>query len=240
MHNFGNGIQQPQQYQPQPQQYQQQYQQPQQYQQNQQQSQNQTTYSDKLDIIYNMGFPYNHLITIALMKRTPIQNLNVKDYKERFFYFLTLAPGVGTADNRTYDFQQKISLKYSLRELCSLSFALKQCSTGNENNVLPYTKFAKNDNQTKNISIWVSSKTSQSNNQTHNSKIINFSFNSNTKYAVALAPSDAFSIGEIFKNLFDYGLKLEIDFRQNNPLVNNNNSGDKLTIHGGYSQDGNP
>ena len=35
---------------------------------------------------------------------------NIKDLKEHYFFFVTLIPGVGDKNNRTYDFKQKIAM----------------------------------------------------------------------------------------------------------------------------------
>lgn len=183
-------------------------------------------YNDILTPICQFGFSFNHLLTIVLMKRdtnTP----NVKDLKEHYFFFVTLIPGVGDKSNRTYDFKQKIAMKYSLRELASFIFVLKQCSIGNDNAVLPYRKFSRQQSISKNCSIWSTNAVKNAGQPTQTSnKAITISFEINqTKFHMSLSPADAAGIAETLQPVMEKGLKLEIDYQINIPKSLNNNSG---------------
>lgn len=202
------------------------------------QGQQQRVYNDKIHNIANRSFPANHLITVGLIYREVMKDANQKhDFKDRYFFFVTLAPGLGDGANRTYswDKNQKVTMKFSLREISALSFVLKQCAIGNDSNVLPYTKFSRSEGQSKNCSVWISSKLQNMNNQQVNVKVINLSFNGNARHSVALSPAEAYSMGEELDMLFKKGLEMEIAWQQANPQFGQE-SPDAPSNMSGYEQ----
>jgi len=109
-------------------------------------------YQDDLTPICAVPFPSNHLLNISLVYRKPN---NPNDRKSRYFVFVTLAPGeqVGQyARDRSYNFENQITLKYSLNELGALAYTLKELGKGNKN-VIPYSKFSRSNNNVKSVSV---------------------------------------------------------------------------------------
>ena len=199
---------------------------------------NQPAYNDKLEPVFNTGFAFNHLITIGLIHRIPTGNLNQRDYKDKYFFFVTVAPGEGQGSDRTYNFNSKIPLKYSCREISALAFALKQCAIGNDHNALPYSKFARSQGQQKTVSVWTSTKMQQIGQEQKQVRQINLTFKAANSYSIQLSPSDAFSIGEVLETMFKRGMELEMEYQRHNPQVNPNDVG--YTSNGGYAQPGAP
>ena len=189
--------------------------------------QQQRMYTDKIHNIFNRGFAANHLITVGLIFREVIKDLNQKpDLKDRYFFFVSLAPGIGDGANRTYSWEKhhKITMKFSIREIGALGFILKQCSIGNENNVLPYVKFSKSEGQSKSCSIWMGTKVQTINQQQVNSKQIFMAFsNGNEKHISALTAAEAYSMGEELDMAFKKGFELEVEYQKANPQAGKDN-----------------
>ena len=74
----------------------------------------QKQYNEKVYKLAGFSFPFNNLLLVSLMRRIPI---DPQDQKEVHFGFVTCVLGVGANNNRTYDFQQKIVQKFSLKDL---------------------------------------------------------------------------------------------------------------------------
>lgn len=117
---------------------------------------------DTLETIFNYSFTGAHALTFSLVKKiNPPQPSQKQDFKEKIFFFVTIAPGITTGTERTYDFKTgRITQKFSVREIIALSKTLKYCCEGHEDLVLPYIKFTKNDNMSKSFTIWMSKKKS--------------------------------------------------------------------------------
>jgi hypothetical protein len=214
------------------------------------QSQQQRRYTDKIDNLLDFSFPSNNLLTCQLVKRTPtVLDANKVDLKEKFFFFLNMVTGVGQQNSRTYDWTQKIVIKFSLREIITMSFILIECAKGNYDNVLPYTKFANSGSgTTKNVSIWIPDNKQQYQNnnnfapqmnnmgnnnnfsQNNNQNIqknpikinITFSESNGSKSTISISPGEAYGLGVQLKYMYDYGMDKEIETQITQPRFNNN------------------
>lgn len=177
--------------------------------------QNNVGYNDKIDPIFNTGFAFNNLMTVGYVKRTSL-DINKKDYKDRHFFFISMIAGVGQGQNRTYDFSKRVSMKFSMREISSLAFILKQCAIGNHDNVLPYMKFS---SDSKNCSIWIETEPKTFNNRQVILKKICIAINSRStdRLTIALSPAEAYGIGETFEFLFNEAMKAELEIQQAEP-----------------------
>jgi hypothetical protein len=160
--------------------------------------QQQSGYRDKLQPINNINFPGINLITFQLVHRLVNYQINKNDYKAKYFFFFTIVKGVGNKNSRTYDFRQKINIKFNTRELAMLSFVFKQLAIGNIN-VLPYDKFAR----TKHVNIWQppskQSNTNYAKTMSYSLAVSDKSHNNTVKYTMAL------NIHEM------YALSIELD-----------------------------
>lgn len=119
-----------------------------------------------LRTLQNLSFPGSNLLTVQLMyEETPLMPSGKVDFKPKHWYFLTLAPGEGNGpNNRTYNFQNKINIKFSITEILSLSFILHSAAVGNINSVVGYSKFARST-ETKSVSVAISEKNTKYGNQ---------------------------------------------------------------------------
>lgn len=153
------------------------------------------------------SFPSNNLFLVSLMKSVP-KKANYQ--KEIYFGMVTFVLGVGDRNNRTYDFKQKIVQKFSLKDLMSLAFTLKQLAISNTS-VLPYTKFTNSGSGSK--SLYLQYKEQLSNNSSNNasSNVLLGAAHDNLKINIVLSKSDAYGIADIIERIYDNGIKLEIE-----------------------------
>jgi hypothetical protein len=210
----------------------------------------QKQYSDNLQNICSFAFTSNHLINFQLVRSIPNQNIQQNSNKPEFFSFITIAPGEGTNENRTYNFQNKTTVKFSLQEICGMSFVLKSWANSGGKNALPYTKFARSGQGTKTVSIWEPQQQSSGNNQ--KSRMISITVkdnNNNNGLTVSLTPDQAFAVSESIYELFKKGLNMEFERQINSPKIsqsrgNSNNTYNNLnqTNNSSFSQniDNNP
>jgi len=113
--------------------------------------------------MHNIAYPGAHLLIFQLVKEAspPSNRVNLKP---ELFYFVTLAPGAGRGADRTYDFQNKVNIKFGIHEILALSFALHCAAVGNLASIVGYNKFARS-NETKSVTIGIAEKTSKFGNQ---------------------------------------------------------------------------
>jgi hypothetical protein len=164
----------------------------------------------------------------SMVQRVPSPTSN--DNKERIMYFITLAPGVGSGNQRTYDMRNnKIVIKYSTREIFSFAFTLKTLSQGGSALIPNYRKFA----TSKSISIWESFKQESvpdGNGQTKQVGVryVNITAsNGNTKVTVGMTSEQAYGMGQILERMGEEGFRREIElgasrlsFNQSSGTVN--------------------
>lgn len=196
----------------------------------------QKEYSENIYRVAGFSFPSNNLFLAALIKSVPKTN-DKKFEKESYFFFITCVLGVTNDTLRTYDFNQKVAQKFSLKDLKSLSFALKELAKSNES-VLPYTKFTNSGDGAK--SLYLQSKT---NDKQQTSIILGASWK-NLKINTTFTKSDAYAVADLLDHLYELGMKLELDeqykrFTESqdlNPIQNtgsiipNNNSANSVSF----------
>ena len=181
----------------------------------------QKQYTDKLYNIAGFSFPYNNLLLVCIMRRIGQNEDPNHDQRESYFGFVTFVKGVGNNANRTYDFNQKIVQKFSLKDLSGLAFVLKQLAVGNAD-ILPYSKFTNSGTGSKSLYVQMNDNSNQQNNPQQNQQYSNnnrypqaptFTLGSahdKSRINLVLTKADAYSIGEMIENLFKTGLDLEI------------------------------
>ncbi|MEM4385321.1 MAG: hypothetical protein QXD03_02100 [Candidatus Anstonellales archaeon] len=158
-----------------------------------------------MEIFYSHSFPYNHLLIVSLAYDSSKNH-------SKYFAFVSIIPGEGPVENRTYNFNNKISMKFDIRELLSLSIALRSAAMNSSANILPYTKFSKIKDRSKILTVF---KTRDSDNNQRDSDVIVISVASgNTKYGIKLSIPDAYSIGYIIENMAKFCVEKDIiDFK---------------------------
>ena len=173
--------------------------------------------SNKIENCFTFAYPANHSLLFSLVKNIEIQQDNKRNFKGSVFFFVTIAPGIGTGSERTYDFKNgKIVQKFSLREIMSLYQILKYSALGY--NTLPYNKFSRggSDAIPKNFSIWQSTKKDQSGQQI---KLINITVsNGDHKHTINLSIGDALGLSEYLKKISEKAF--EIEFESQNSGIN--------------------
>jgi len=152
-------------------------------------------------IVYSHSFPSNNLLILNVM-----ETQNEKD-RERFILLLTFVPGEGTSvQTRSYNFQRKIIMKISLREIPGLAMTLQRAAEGYDNIVLPYTKFTKSTS-IKKLDIFMGQ---MSQNQSDTKAIVLNISSDNNKIAIRLSKPDSYSLGSILQSIFTHYINKDI------------------------------
>lgn len=202
----------------------------------------QKQYNETLENICSFSLPSNHLVVFQLIRAKPNEGVEKTSAKSEYFSFVTIAPGEGDNNNRTYNFQNSINVKYSLQEIAGLAFVLKTVAQGMGKMCLPYTKFAKSGNGTKQISVWEPAPAQVQQGQYAKPRAINITLkeNNNQGISIPLTPDQAFSISESLTILFQKGLNLDFDRQVNAPkTTKNNNSYGNMNNNNGQQSNNN-
>lgn len=175
-------------------------------------------YNETLQNVCSFAVTANHLINFQLVRSIPNENVqNQSNAKPEYFGFLTLAPGEGANENRTYNFQNKVTVKFSLQEYMGLSFVLKKWAEGMGKAVFPYTKFAKSGNGSKSVSVW--EPTPKQDGQPKPRMVSITIKENNNGSTISLTPDQAFATAESLAELFKKGISLEFERQINAPKV---------------------
>lgn len=82
----------------------------------------------QLESIFSYSFPANHLLQFSIVKQEADQS-----YKKAFFCFITIAPGVQNQQgNRTFDFNNRITMKVEAYQLSELAHAMRIFARGQD------------------------------------------------------------------------------------------------------------
>jgi len=164
--------------------------------------------------MHNIAQPMNHLLTIQLVNQ-PSAPSTKTNFKPQYFYFLTLAPGAGNGSSRTYDFSNKINMKFSIAEIFGLGFTLQQVAGGNPR-VLPYSKFSKSGTGTKVVSIVESAKQGKYG----PTRIITIFVSCNSqKYSLNLSTAEAYALAKQLDLSATEATKLEFNRLSSSPTI---------------------
>ena len=89
----------------------------------------------KLENIASTSFPGNHLLQFSIVRQETEQS-----YKKCYFFFITLAPGVTTQQGgRTFDFNNRITMKVESYQIGELAHALRSFARGQETQLGPFS-----------------------------------------------------------------------------------------------------
>jgi len=185
----------------------------------------QKQYKETLQNICSFSFPANHLVNFQLVRAIPNNTVTQNSTaKSEYFSFITIAPGEVANENRTYNFQNKITIKFSLQEIAGLSFVLKTCANGMGKVALPYTKFARSGQGSKTVSVWEPAPAQQTQDNIRKARAINITIKENNTngFTIAITPDQAFAISESLNELFKKGISLEFERQINTPKVTSN------------------
>jgi len=202
----------------------------------------QKQYTDNLQNICSFAFPANHLINFQLIRTVPNQSIQQSSAKAEYFSFITIAPGEGANESRTYNFQNKINIKFSLQEIAGLSFVLGQWADGRGVTVLPYTKFARSAQGAKTVSLWEPQQNNNSDGRPK-SRMISITVKENNNgngLTISLTPDQAYSISVSLKELFKKGIDLEFTRQMNAPKQTPNQGNSKSYNNYNNNNNSNP
>jgi len=184
-------------------------------------------FNDTITNIYTFPFTANSLLTFDLVHIQPQQqNTQQLNTKPEHIVFIRFVPGeIQSGNKRTYNFKNKIVLKYSLLEVEGLSFVLKNNAETNGFASNPYRKFS--DSQqggSKSVSIWQASQDKQMSGKTVTTRTIFIQAQSGSdKISLSMSPHQAYSISSALTKMFNVGTDLEIKRMMNAPKFANNN-----------------
>ena len=90
----------------------------------------------KLEPVFSYSFPANHLLQFSIVKQEAEQN-----YKKTYFCFITLAPGVSNQQTggRTFDFNNRVTMKVEGYQITELAHALRSYARGQETALGPFS-----------------------------------------------------------------------------------------------------
>jgi hypothetical protein len=97
--------------------------------------QGQSQSQSKLENITSTSFPANHLLQFSIVKQEAEQS-----YKKAYFFFITLAPGVQNPQGgRTFDFNNRVTMKVESYQIDELAHALRSFARGQETQLGPHS-----------------------------------------------------------------------------------------------------
>jgi len=178
---------------------------------------------DNLEPIFNFSYTGGHALAFSLVKRSVPPQFAKTDYKDKLFFFITFAPGVGSGADRTYDYKTgRITQKFSVREVIGLAETINQCCKGNDKNVLPYSKITKQGNISKTLTIWTSTKQQTINGQAVVVPLINLSiFAGQIRHTLNLSIADALGLSEYISKICQKAIDLEFEIQNSGVSIKN-------------------
>jgi len=210
------------------------------YQQNQYSGHHENNFGTKdiLEPVFNFTYSGNHALAFSLVKRITTVQQKI-DYKDKLFFFITIAPGIVNGTDRTYDYKTgRITQKFSVKETLGLAKTIECCALGQDNLVLPYSKFTKSSNTSKTLSIWMGTKKTTVNNQQIDVRVINLSFFSGQlRHTLNISIADALGLSEYIMKICSKSIDLEFEFQNSgvslkNPTLNQNtNQNNNFTMN---------
>jgi hypothetical protein len=203
-------------------------------------------FSDTITNLYSFPFTANSLITFDLVHMQPQQQNNQRvNTKPEHCAFVNFVPGEQQGGGgRTYNFKNKITLKYSLQELEGLYFVLKNNAETNGQAVTPYRKFANSQQGgQKSVSVWQSSQKKQVAGKDVMQRTIFIQAQAGqSKVSLSMAPEQAYAVASSLHEMFLKGNTLEIERMIKAPRLssgNNNNNYQSQNQGGNQSNNNN-
>ncbi|MEM4385549.1 MAG: hypothetical protein QXD03_03270 [Candidatus Anstonellales archaeon] len=164
-----------------------------------------------MEIIYSHSFTYNHLLTVSVV-------FDDSRNHSKYFSLVSIVPGEGSVENRTYNFRNKITMKFDIRELLSLGIALRSVAINGNINILPYSKFSKIKDKSKILTVF---KTKDSDHNQRDIDVIIISVASgNTKYGIRLSIPDAYSVGYVIEKMAELCIDRDISTFKTSTIQN--------------------
>jgi hypothetical protein len=182
-------------------------------------------FNDTINNVYSFPFTANSLLTFDLVHMQPNkQDMDRINTKPEHCAFVNFVPGEKTGGGRTYNFQNKITLKYSLLELEALHFVLRNHATTGGQAVTPYSKYAggQSGGDNKKVGVWQASTVKKVAGQDMQVRTIFIqAVNGQKKVTINFTPDQAYAVSESLHQMYLKGTELEIDRMMTAPRPSN-------------------
>ena len=169
----------------------------------------------KLENITSVSFPANHLLQFSIVKQDAEQS-----YKKSYFFFITLAPGAQNPQGgRTFDFNNRITMKVESYQIDELAHAIRAFARGQESIFGPFSiyvdssKSAHGQQGAGGKSLMIQkTQTQQKQNGPPPSPTVTFFFKAGTNAALgySMSPYRALAVADKLTALSEYCDKLEL------------------------------
>ncbi len=196
---------------------------------------NQQGGNNQLENICGYSFPGNSLLQFSLVR----QQQDVQ-YKKEYFFFMTCAPGENGQNGRTFNFQNRFTIKMDIDKLASLKNAIDLYAKGHEAVCGQFSIFA--DNSKSQYSQGSGNKTVHLNkgaDQKSGAPQLSLMFSQGgNSFPFVMPVCNALAISDVLKFMIDKALDLEMsrsiiqianssiqsNNKNNNNYQNNNNN----------------
>jgi hypothetical protein len=197
--------------------------------------------NDTITNIYSFSFASNHLLSIDLVHILPSKQTNYAvNTKPEYCCFINMVPGEGTDNNKTYNFQKKITMKFSLFELEGLHGVLHSNALSTGVAFSPYKKFASTqDAGQKTLTIWQTSNNKKFGDKEISVRTIFIQLqHGQNKITLTASPDQVYSLGSTAHQIFlkGHGLEFERISKANKIPKSNNYSNDNYKSEEKQSQ----
>lgn len=176
--------------------------------------------TSQLELVYSHSFAANAAFNFSINRDVGEKS----SFKPSYVIMVSVLPGTGSGQNRSYDKDNKINFKFSLQEIASLAFALKGHATGGLKH--PCSKFSKT--QTENKWFNVSSTPYKAGNAPEKPGVslsVGMSGSKDLKINTIVPQDQAYGLGMVLEKMFDRAMELELTKSANQATFSRNNNG---------------
>jgi len=164
----------------------------------------------QLQHIYTYNKPLANLFQISVVRQVTSES----PFQRHVFCFLSAIPGENTqAGGRTFNFQNKITMKVDYEKILSLANAIEAYATGKEAAFGPFTIYVDSSKSQFTSSSGGKSMGMQRGADKHGNPVVNLFFKTQTSQAIAISLSiaDALSVAGVCKKIFARCFDLDFD-----------------------------
>lgn len=179
----------------------------------------------QLQNIFSKSFPANNLIEISLVKDT---NPELPFYKNKYFHFLSLTPGMKTDQGRrTFSKEGRITIKTEAEKLLALSHSMRAFARGQGQQFGQFAIFV--DNSKSNFgnagikTCFVSEyNQEQQGGGTKRNIVLSFKTGQNKPVGNFWSPVEAMAVADVMEFIAKKCIELEFESRTNAPMGTTN------------------
>lgn len=183
-----------------------------------------------LENVYSKSFPAQNLFEISLVKDT---NPELPFYKSKYFCFISMTPGATNDGQRTYDRNNRITIKVDFEKVIALGHSLEIWARGMGPKFGKFTIFVDTgksnfgNGQGNQKMCWVGDFISDQNKPEDRKISISFKQGQQSKpIGINFSPSEGLAIAEVLKFVGSQAMKEDFKFRSTQPVgYSNQNNG---------------